>query len=358
MRFINIVDSASTFNFGVWNAAVINAGLLKDAGIKTELWYMGVDKVALPDVDAINITDPGYKALEILISTRQLHADQDIIITSGVWRYPTRWGAFLKAKGFQWIFVPQGMLEPWPLKQKWLQKKIYFNILEKHLARKATLIRAVSKPEVKNLKRFFPRNRIEFIPNGVQAANKNIKGTDILPKVTGYLFLSRLHHKKNVVALAKAWVSSKLNNDPLFQLTIAGPDQGELAKLQPIISSSGNLRYVGVVKGAAKDSLFNESTFYILPSFSEGLPSALLEAMARGIIPIITEGCNFPDVFEHDLGIRITTEKLSIQLGLEDSSAWDYGTIAEKSRQCRNLIQSQYSLEAVTRRQLQAYIGY
>jgi glycosyltransferase involved in cell wall biosynthesis len=355
MRFINIVDTASSLNFGVWNAAVINAGVLKEKGVKTELWYSGEKQVTSEDVIPVNFSDPGYKTLESLILTRQLNPDNDLIITSGVWRFPTKWGAFLKAKGFQWIFVPQGMLEPWPLRQKWLKKKIYFSLVEKRQAINATVIRAVSKPEEINLKRLFPNNRIEYIPNGVQVTSKNINHRLKRRNVTGYLFLSRLHHKKNIIALAQAWVSSKLNNNPLFQLIIAGPDQGELIKLQQTLSMSGNMSYVGLVKGATKEALFDNATFYVLPSFSEGLPSALLEAMASGIIPIITEGCNFPDVFEHKIGVKITTEKSSIQYALENTSLWDSDTILEKSRQCRELIQSEYSLEAVTNKQIRIY---
>jgi glycosyltransferase involved in cell wall biosynthesis len=356
VRFINLVDSVSKLNFGVWNAAVINANSLKNFGVETELWYPGEDPDSIADVTTIKIADTGYKTLDKLVAERRLEPDQDVIITSGMWRYPTKWGSYLNARGFQWILVPQGMLEPWPLRQKRIQKKLYFNLVEKYLARKANVIRAVSKPEAKNLAMIFPKSRIEYIPNGVKT--DQVKDTKTpLTVLKRYLFLSRLHHKKNIISLAHAWITSDLNNNPLVELTIAGPDQGELAKLQTIISSSENIKYAGIVSGSAKDNLFADATFFILPSFSEGLPSSLLEAMSQGAIPIITEGCNCPDVFELELGVKITTEISSIRQALEDTAQWLPETINARAAKCRNLIVSEYSIEAVTKKQVEVYLS-
>lgn len=356
MRFINIVDSVSNLNFGVWNAAIINAVTLKDFGVETELWYLGEEPASPLMIPTVRIADSSYRTLDSLILERKLNQKKDLIVTSGIWRYPSKWGAYLSAKGFQWILVPQGMLEPWPLTQKWLQKKIYFNLVEKNLASKANIIRAVSKPEAKNLSRIFPHSRIEFIPNGVEIRD-TIEKKAPGKKLMTYLFLSRLHHKKNVISLVEAWISSSLNNNPDAELIIAGPDQGELVKVQATISGSQNARYVGVVHGSSKERLFEDATFYVLPSFSEGMPSSLLEAMSYGVIPIITEGCNLPDVGDLGIGKVVTTDVSSIRQALHDTAQWQQNMINEHSDKCKNLISKEYSIDAVTRKQISVYLS-
>lgn len=353
MRIINLVDSVAQVNYGVWHAAIVNAGLLAANNISTELWYPEADPGPLDQVTCISLRSLSRQGLQEMITTRKLDPSQDVIITHGAWKYPTRWGAALRKQGFTWIYVPQGMLEPWSMQQKWLKKQLYFHLVEKRMVATATWIRAVSIPEKANLASLFDPASIRFIPNGV-LMEENIGAVDSPgPDKTRFLFLSRLHQKKNVVALAAAWLQSGLNNKEGYELLIAGPDQGELAKLQSLIAQSNNLQYIGSVYGEQKKSLLRQCTFYVLPSFSEGLPSALLEAMGHGLIPIITEGCNLPEVFSEQLGIRITIHQQQIVAGLEAAAEWEAAAIGEKAARCRQFIQDHYSLPAITSLQLE-----
>ena len=354
MRIINIIDSADTINFGIWNSIIVNADVLINEGIEVELWFpeSAIVDIKIPNARVANFSK---ECLNQISKNRKLDSKRDLIVTHGAWRYPSRWGSLLKDRGFKWIYVPHGMLEPWPMQQKWLKKKIYFGLVEKRLVNKADLIRSVSLPEKENLQRIFPYSEIAFIPNGVsldtQDPSTHYKNKD---KKT-YLFLSRLHHKKNIISLAEAWLASTINNNADFELIIAGPDQGELQKLNDLLKHSSNMKYIGSVYGEQKNEVFNKSDFYILPSFSEGLPSAMLEAMGFGLIPIITEGCNFPDAFIHNLGVKITTEKDSIRKTLEETSAWDRTIMHEKSNKNRDFIRLHYSINAITKMQMELF---
>jgi glycosyltransferase involved in cell wall biosynthesis len=356
LKIINIVDLVSEVNHGIWHAAIVNANLLQHHGYKVELWFPE-SSVNIPEgVEAVSLNDTKIETLKRLVKERQLDPAIHIIITHGLWQFPTRWGHYLKSLGFKWIYVPQGMLEPWPLRQKWLKKKIYFAIAERRMASKADLIRAVSKPELGNLRKFFPGSPIEFIPNGVQ-----VPITFSVPEkqtgITNYLFLSRLHHKKNILALAEAWLNSSLNDRKETMLLIAGPDQGELEKLQVLVKGSSNIRYLGTVSGKDKIELFHKASFFVLPSFSEGLPSALLESMGSGLIPIISPGCNLPEVFTNGLGIEISTDVDSIKRGLEKSSELGKEECDQLSRENFQFIQKFFSVEAITAMQMHLYLS-
>lgn len=355
MRIINIVDSVDNINYGVWHAAVVNATLLSKHDIETELWYpenafkspVGVTGVGLPLLT--------IKGLKDIVIQRKLNPKKDIIVTHGTWKYPTRWGAWLKKNGYRWIYVPQGMLEPWSMKQKRLKKKVYFNLIEKKLASQADSIRAVSYPESENLKVLMKHSKIKFIPNGVPVEEKKTSTIATETPRRCYLFLSRLHHKKNVVTMAEAWLQSRLANDENCELLIAGPDQGELERLMPLVKQSRNTKYIGSVYDEKKKEIFEKCTFYVLPSFSEGLPSSLLEAMSYGLIPVISEGCNLPEVFTQKLGIKVGTTLQSISNVFDETIKWDAQRIVDTGLKGREFIRCHYSIEAITDLQISLF---
>lgn len=354
MRVINIVDSVEKINYGVWHAAVVNADILATQGIQTEIWYPDTAFEKLPHVTNIGLDSLSTKNLQNLIISRKLNPESDIIITHGVWKYPTRWGAWLKSRGFSWMYVPQGMLEPWSLEQKWVKKKLYFLLIEKRMASRADKIRAVSLPESDNLKSLFRHSSITFIPNGVNISLES-PNFQVKQSPRRYLFLSRLHHKKNIVGLAEAWLQSILNNNKGYELLIAGPDQGELEKLKPLLLQSSNMHYLGSVYGEKKKELFNQCTFFILPSFSEGLPSSLLEAMSFGLIPIVSDGCNLPDIFLRNLGIKTDTSRESITEAILQSINWDFQKITDTGMMNRYYIKDKYSIESISILQMEHF---
>jgi glycosyltransferase involved in cell wall biosynthesis len=138
------------------------------------------------------------------------------------------------------------------------------------------------------------------------------------------------------------------------KLIIAGPDEGELDKIRPFIK--GNIEYVGAVYGEKKRELLNCAHYYILPSFSEGFPSSVLEAMSAGAIPLISTGCNFQKVFENKLGYRIepSPEMITPVLDLLKNRSFDQ----ELSTRCRRFVQQNYSEEAIGNKLAYLYMSF
>jgi glycosyltransferase involved in cell wall biosynthesis len=134
--------------------------------------------------------------------------------------------------------------------------------------------------------------------------------------------MARLHQKKGIVPLVKAW--TKVMKNAPAKLIIAGPDEGELSKFHHFLG--GNVVYLGPVYGDEKVKLLNEAHYYVLPSFSEGFPSSVLEAMSFGAIPLISKGCNFPEVFDQKLGYNIEPDEISIGKVLSMLRVRDYDT--------------------------------
>jgi glycosyltransferase involved in cell wall biosynthesis len=263
---------------------------------------------------------------------------------------PTRIGIKLKNKGFPWVYVPHGMLEPWSLSQKWYIKYPYFWLFEKKWSLQANLVRAVSQPEGINLQKIYPH--VVYIPNGNKPP-QNLPSKIWNVRPLNFLFLGRLHKKKGLIPLVKSWKLSKLNNDPNYQLIIAGPDDGLLHQLSNELKSSNNILYVGPVFGQAKEQLLKNSHFFLLPSYSEGFPTSVVEAMQYGLIPVISEGCNFPEVFANQLAFKAEPNINSIKNALELVVATqNIALIADK---CQKFATEQFSIEHIADLQYQCY---
>ena len=348
-RIIHIVDTLLPVNFGIWNAAISPSETLWNLyNIKSECWYPADKRNGnLPvGIKGIELQSLRLEGLNQILQIEKPDSDNTLIITHGVWNYPTRWGNYLAKRGYRWWYVPHGMLEPWSMQQKWLKKQVYFNLIEKNLVKKAEVIRAVGKPEQNNLTKLFGRE-IVLIPNGIEADSAIREKSFALPRK--YVFISRLHHKKGILPLVEAWYSSNLSDNKDFELIIAGPDDGELSKIQHLLSHhpNGNVNYAGAVYGAEKKKLLEASHFFLLPSQSEGFPTSIPEAMQYGLIPFFSEGCNFPEAFEAGVAIKTGIEVNEIRESLESSLKYDEKSLIIWSKKISQFVREKYSLPVI-----------
>lgn len=311
MNVIHLIHSLDKINFGIYNAAVFGSQYLSEEHNVSSYVFAcsgpSVD-IELPGVSIIYLgSDPlNPAAISSVLKSHNISKADTVVVSHGCWLAPSRLGYALSKLGFAWIYVPHGMLEPWSMKQNFIKKLLYFQLAEKRYARKSKGIRAVSLVEQTNLAKQFGR-KIALVENGVFVKPYRNKSSG---PVENFLFLGRLHYKKGVLPLVAAW-QSVFGRDIKRKLTIAGPDQGELEKIKPYLG--GNIEYAGPVYGDAKERLLAAAHFFVLPSFSEGFPVSVLEAMSFGIIPMISSGCNFDEVFEQGLGYRIEPDQSNIE---------------------------------------------
>jgi glycosyltransferase involved in cell wall biosynthesis len=83
-----------------------------------------------------------------------------------------------------------------------------------------------------------------------------------------------------------------------FTFKVAGTGRDE-SKLLEAVRNAGLedcTQFLGGVFGVAKKGLWLASDVFVFPSHAEGLPYALLEAMAAGCVPIVTPVAAIPDV--------------------------------------------------------------
>ena len=98
-----------------------------------------------------------------------------------------------------------------------------------------------------------------------------------------FVFLGFLSLRKGVPLLLEAWEKAGLRD---AELVLAGGVREEHRRLLP---QAGNVRYAGFVPRGNVSRFMAEHDVYVLPSYSEGFPIAMLEALSAGLPVITTE---------------------------------------------------------------------
>ena len=119
-----------------------------------------------------------------------------------------------------------------------------------------------------------------------------------------------VEERKGVFDLAKA--IEILNNRRVdFRLTIAG-DGSALETVKTIIKTKNlenKVDFTGWVSGDQKLNLFKSHDIFVSPSWAEGFPNSLVEAMAAGLASVITDVGTISDVVNDGKEVLLTRSK-------------------------------------------------
>lgn len=127
---------------------------------------------------------------------------------------------------------------------------------------------------------------VEFCPSEDKAANRKEFG--ISPESTVILYVGYMKKAKGIYELIKTFVAIK-KKYPNVILKMCGKGT-EMADLKRVIDQSEVSDAIEVVGPVAPDKInrwMKSCDLFILPSYSEGMPNVVMEAMASGL-PIIT----------------------------------------------------------------------
>lgn len=142
----------------------------------------------------------------------------------------------------------------------------------------------------------FSSSHIIEVPNWT-ALDKHLKvGRQIITKrsrtneVIKVLFLGWLEKEKGVFELID--VAKELNEDGYnFELILAGDGsvRNQLNHMVEENQLTSKVKFTGWVTGQEKELVFEQADIFVLPSWSEGFPNALVEAMSFANCPVVTD---------------------------------------------------------------------
>jgi glycosyltransferase involved in cell wall biosynthesis len=193
--------------------------------------------------------------------------------------------------------------------------------------------------------------RIATIPNGVPVPEnfqeRNRPGQPL--RIIYHGVLNR--YQKRILDIPRILEQLDSKGTP-FELTIAGggPQQDELAAECAPWVGRGCVRFAGLVPGDRVGNLLLEHDVYLLTSAFEGMPHAMLEAMAHGCVPVVTNASGSREVIKDGVNGLLAEIGDCRQFGEHiDRLHRDPSLRIELSRNAyRDVKGSRYSMEAMT----------
>lgn len=162
------------------------------------------------------------------------------------------------------------------------------------------------------------------------------------------LFLGRLDARKGVDLLVEAGEKLAAGGHPVH-LLIAGPDAGVRRAVEAQVSRLGCDRRVsmpGLLVGDTKLAALAAADVMALPSYGEGLPMAVLEALAAGVPVVAARETHLDGIERAGAGLLVDRTADSLAGGLL-TVVRDHARRAEMARRARTLAAERHGWQAV-----------
>jgi glycosyltransferase involved in cell wall biosynthesis len=268
------------------------------------------------------------------------------------------------------VYHVHGMFEPYILKRSRWKKRLVHWLFENRNIRDVRFWRALTTTEAAQIAATGARQPIAVIPNGLAVADFTRPAdldrpiqTPLVERLSKrsrrLLFLGRIHPKKGLMLLLPAWAKVQAAD---WELVIAGPDEG--GHLQEVRARAAELGiadrviFTGLMQGEEKVRLLHTADLFVLPSFSEGLPMGVLEALACGVPVVATRESNVGDLMSDGAGWECSAAVESIAEALGQALAATESERAERGSTGRRTIEARYGWPSVVKELERACVAY
>jgi len=287
----------------------------------------------------------------------------DAVIVNGLWNYASfgAWRALHDMPVPYFVFT-HGMLDPWfntAYPTKTFFKSIFWRLIEHKVLRDAKGVMFTCEEE-RRLARgsFEPYQAREFV---VGYGTRDVSGDPDeqraaflakAPATEGrklVLFLSRIHEKKGIDLLIKAF-ARHAGSHTEYDLAIAGPDQSglraPLTKLAKELGVAERIHWPGMLTGDAKWGAFRAAEFFALPSHQENFGIVVAEAMALSKPLLVTNKVNiWREVQSDGAGIVVDDDVEGVGDGLRRMFAMTDAERAAMGAASRKCFEERFDLE-------------
>lgn len=290
----------------------------------------------------------------------------DILHCHGLFHYTSVVSTLWGRNHGGYVVSPHGMLDPWALNNSRLKKKIAALLFEKRHLMNAGCIHSLCESETRSIRKYGISAPICQIPNGIDippsmAVTTSPWSGTIADGKKVLLFLSRIHPKKGLANLIRAWSAAytEASSAKDWTLVIVGWDQGghqlELQKLVLELRVEQTVLFLGPQFDDAKSIVYRASDAFVLPSVSEGLPMVVLEAWAYGLPALITDSCNLEEGYSAGAALRIEPDPTSICNGLHTLFSMTDKEREAVGQKGFNLVQAKFTWKKVATDMLGVY---
>jgi glycosyltransferase involved in cell wall biosynthesis len=207
-----------------------------------------------------------------------------------------------------------------------------------HACRHARKIIVVSRALKEILmSRGLPDSQIDVLYNGV---NGNLffphdveKNMSVKKKI---LFVGNLKRDKGVMELLAAF--ERLSRRESCELLIAGSGtmRADMERFTKLHNMDAQVNFLGTLSHDQLPGLMRDATLLVLPSYREGVPNVILEAMASGVPVVATNVGGIPEIVDQGLnGFLVPPRNIeALKAAIDDAliHSWNSEKIVLKSK--------------------------
>jgi glycosyltransferase involved in cell wall biosynthesis len=187
--------------------------------------------------------------------------------------------------------------------------------------------------------------KLEIVPNAIEPDRYDPRFAVDPPHV---VFVSNHVQRKGITEFTTA-ISELLDAGYEFEVTIAG--SGPLShRAEALAANADEVSYLGYVSEAEKRDLLSRASVYVLPTYAEGLPIALLEGMAGGNALVSTRLGSIPDVIDEENGELVPPGGVPALRDAIERLVRSPARVEDMARRNREMVKSGYSWESASER--------
>jgi glycosyltransferase involved in cell wall biosynthesis len=211
----------------------------------------------------------------------------------------------------------------------------------------ASCFHATAESEHADIRRLGFKQPIMIIPNGIDIPNALEK---VKREQRTLLFLGRIHPKKGLDILLKAWEAVH-KNFPEWKLKIVGNDDGyygsngyldKLKKMARMLFLD-RIEFCGSAYGQEKKLTYHNADLFVLPTYSENFGMTVAEALACGTPTIVSMGAPWEGLSSNKAGWWIEIGVDPLIVCLQNALSRSYNELLEMGMNGRRWMECEFS---------------
>ena len=372
---LKILFVSSTLEGGIGTIQKQLACALGQLNVEVSLWTTSSHLLDVPGCDVKYFKTMGPAQLgysrSMEIELRRKYRDFDILHVHGFWTAHVKlislWKSLTERPSF---FSIHGALHPHIFSRLRFKKTLARILFHDKAFNAASVLHAASKIEYLQVRDHEDRHPVMLVPNGIELTKPpfdiELISTELQKLYSSnkvLLYLSRLHPTKGIELLIESINCLELSSPGAFngwQLVIAGSgtEKYKQSLLRKIDSAglSAQITLIGFVDGNTKSFILSESQSFVLPSFSESFPLAVLEAMLYELPVLTTTGTPFDFLDDDGAGWYCRLNRDSISAALLDMCEKSDVELIEMGANGLSVLQRDYDIDKVALKYLNSYM--
>ena len=284
-----------------------------------------------------------------------LTCDINLVHNHSLWMMPNVYPGWVAQKlSLPYFVSPHGTLSEYAFSSGSIVKKVFWPLVQRPSLDAVTHFHATAYSEYEDIRRMGFKQPIAVIPNGVDIPLLTKK---LSSNKRTLLFLSRIHKKKGLDLLLRAWSTVHVKY-PEWILRIVGPDNGGYITELEALSAELRLQRIefsGPLYGDEKWTAYRDADLFVLPTRSENFGVAVAEALAAGTPAIVTKGAPWEGLEEKNAGWWIDIGVDPLVACLTDAMSREPDVLEAMGMRGRLWMEQDYSWATIGQHMLQTY---